>query len=709
MLLGLMSDNDASVRAQREPSPTPVVEEERLLDVVLAAARRPQTPAFQRDDYDSELLRLRDELVEVRLPEDKASILEQMDRIARLASQRQKQLRVRLDVGAPYFGHMRLVDEDEENRRDILIGKQTFVRDGVRIVDWRNAPISRVFYQRNEGDDFSLLIAGRMMEGEVVLRRTVTIQDAELLRVSGPQGTWVKTGRDWVEVGSAAPMLAGGAGTAARPEKLQPVLGVGTGAVRLGHVGRVDKHLPEIASLLDAEQFDLITRPDSGLVAIQGSAGSGKTTVALHRVAYLAFLDRQRFNPARSLVVVFSRALAAYISKVLPALGVEGVPVATYEDWARSMRSRVARKLPDRYSDETPGVVTRLKLHSALLPMLERGVADNPNMSTVELFDELFTSRGWLGQGVDEHAPGAFSETELDAVHRWCTDQFYVRDDGGGLREHDVPCLDREDDTILIRLHQLRHGGLPAGRGRKLAYRHLVVDEAQDLSPLELSVLLATVAPDAPITLAGDTAQKVIEDNDFQEWQQVLSALDQQHVQVSPLSVSYRSTAQIMRVAREVLGPLAPDEPLLAAREGHVPQLLRFPGRGEAATYLGDALKRLMEAEPTASVAVLTRYEHQADAIYGSLERVAISRLRRVKDHDFRFEAGIDVTDIRQAKGLEFDYVVLMDTDTVTYPVSDTSRHMLHVGITRAAHQVWLVAVGPPSRVLPSWLTPSHL
>ncbi len=69
-----------------DPLPGPVVEEMRLLEVVMTVAQRPQEIAFQRDNYDTELLRLRDELSEARLPEDKASILEQMDRVSRLAN-----------------------------------------------------------------------------------------------------------------------------------------------------------------------------------------------------------------------------------------------------------------------------------------------------------------------------------------------------------------------------------------------------------------------------------------------------------------------------------------------------------------------------------------------------------------------------------------------------------------------------------------------
>src|SRR5204862_6466190 len=101
---------------------------------------------------------------------------------------------------------------------------------------------------------------------------------------------------------------------------------------------------------------------------------------------------------------------------------------------------------------------------------------------------------------------------------------------------------------------------------------------------------------------------------------------------------------------------------------------------------------------------ILTRTPTQANEAYEALLRADPPSLRRVADHDFSFTPGIEVTDVRQAKGLEFDYVVMLDVDAVAYPVTDASRRLLHVGITRAAHQCWLVCTGTPSRVLPDWL-----
>src|SRR5262249_1189507 len=151
--------------------------------------------------------------------------------------------------------------------------------------------------------------------------------------VASPQGTFVRN-KDgaWRRIATREAKLI--------TEKKWDKAGNGdrNGAPRLGVDAsgqlRDDKHLPAIASLLDQAQFELISKPGSGLVAVQGSAGSGKTTVGLHRVAYLAYAEPSRFRPERMLVVVPNDALVHYVGRVLPSLGVEGVPVSTFARWS---------------------------------------------------------------------------------------------------------------------------------------------------------------------------------------------------------------------------------------------------------------------------------------------------------------------------------------------------------------------------------------
>jgi DNA helicase II / ATP-dependent DNA helicase PcrA len=157
----------------------------------------------------------------------------------------------------------------------------------------------------------------------------------------------------------------------------------------------------------------------------------------------------------------------------------------------------------------------------------------------------------------------------------------------------------------------------------------------------------------------------------------------------------------VMQLARDVLGPeLAPPDPLVA-RSGAPVELHEFGDAGEAVAFLGDALRALVSREPTASTAVIARYPEQADLYYEGLARSEVPSLRRVRRHDFEFTPGVDVTEVSQVKGLEFDYVILVEVGAQTYPDTVEARHLLHIGMTRAAHQLWLVSTGDPSPLLP--------
>jgi DNA helicase-2/ATP-dependent DNA helicase PcrA len=78
-----------------------------------------------------------------------------------------------------------------------------------------------------------------------------------------------------------------------------------------------------------------------------------------------------------------------------------------------------------------------------------------------------------------------------------------------------------------------------------------------------------------------------------------------------------------------------------------------------------------------------------------------IPSLRRVRAQDFSFRPGVEVTDIRQVKGLEFDYVVMVDVNASTFGTDDESRHLFHIAATRAAHQLWLLVTADPSPLIP--------
>jgi DNA helicase-2/ATP-dependent DNA helicase PcrA len=535
----------------------------------------------------------------------------------------------------------------------------------------------------------------------------------------------------------------------------------------------------------------------------------------------LAFHDARRFRADRMLVVVFNDALARYISEVLPALGVGGVPIRTYENWVQKLRQSLFPRLPSRYHDDTPAVVTRLKKHPAMLRAIDAHVAalaqqfeteikaalgedpqaaaalsawqatverplshrlhallglTEPN-SNVKLeldarvglervaraalrdarditanWAELLSDRQQLGQYFETLAPGAFSAGELDRAHAWCAartaeaiaeienrnEERAARreqrkeeaslksldeqrepedededDEHGGHRRgidgaelNEGAKLDLEDDTLILRLSQRLRGPLTRAATNKdpLVYEHILVDEAQDLSPVELAVVLDCSSKARSITLSGDVQQRLLMDNGFSDWKTVLGDLGMAHVEIEPLKLSYRSTAEIIEFSRQVLGPLASKDEPVAVRAGAPVELFSFGHSGDALAYLAEALRELMQSEPSASVAVVSRYPEQADVYYEGLKRGEVPYVRRIADQDFPFRPGIDVTDVRQVKGLEFDYVIAVEVSDAAYPAEDEARHLLHICATRAAHQLWILTTSRPSPLIPEEL-----
>ncbi|MEP6655147.1 MAG: 3'-5' exonuclease, partial [Myxococcales bacterium] len=316
----------------------------------------------------------------------------------------------------------------------------------------------------------------------------------------------------------------------------------------------------------------------------------------------------------------------------------------------------------------------------------------------------FLTDRTALGAAFERHAPGTFSAGQLDEVHRWCVERDRMRT-GGRNPDEDAEsyALDPEDDALLLRIYQIQRGPLTGPKG-PLLVEHLMVDEVQDFSPVELAVLLETTTRQRSVTLAGDVAQAIAPEHGFSSWSQMLDDLGIPHERVEPLRVSYRSTREIVDAAEHVLGPLMGDVRPVAPRTGAPVESFGFGSAGEATEFLSHALVELMRAEPTASVALIARHPEQARLYYEALAEIEIPSLRIVADQDFSFTAGIDVTDVRQTKGLEFDIVILLEVTDASYPLSDDARRLLHVAMTRAAHQLWITYTGAPSPLLPESL-----
>lgn len=694
-----------SEEPDREPDVVVREELAALVSVREKLAEIPPTRTASEAPIVRELERIRERMLSGDENKDHSALAEQYRNQSAILNQlRSAGEVVQVDAASPYFAHLRL--EEEGRTRDLFLGRTTCLEKGVRIVDWRDAPISKIFYSYRQGEEFDEEISGRDRQGSVVARRMVRIREGVLERVQAPEGDFSLDPSEpcgWRADSMGAPKLAGGEAAALRYDSEDAARARRMGEGRDGEILRADKRLPEITSLIDPTQFDLITRPASGYLVIRGSAGSGKTTVALHRIAYLAYAD-PRIDGPETLVVVFSKALARYVAHVLPSLGLDGVRITTYRDWVHEERRRHFPHLPAHPRDDTPATVQRIKLHSALDVALERQVARVLGPRSMEqAFDDwasVLTQRQQLGEVFAELAPGLFSERDLDRFVEWNRRRLDALSAALAGDEDADGAIDPEDDALLLRAWQRRIGPLQGRSKRPIYYRHAVLDEVQDFAPIEVRVLLECLRPESSITLAGDTQQHLMEHSGFTSWTGFFHELGLDGAEIETLRVSYRSSQQVMDFATSLLGELQEDEQVVTTRSGPPVELFRLSDRGACVGFLSDVLRDLMAAEPNASVAVLTPNPTVSDLYFAGLERAELPRLRRIRDGEFPFKAGIEVTEVTQVKGLEFDYVIVLDVDSANYPDTPASRRMLHVAATRAVHQLWMMSVGTPSRLV---------
>jgi len=807
------------VRVELSAEQTKVLEEEQLLLlqvkqglIILAAEDKKNNLSNLQLEG---IIELRDSLAET-LPEDVPAVMAQMERMVLLHSQQNSHNPSNgYNLDTPYFAHIVL---SENNRvRNLLIGNQNCFSTHLPcpIVDWKNAPISKIFYRYREGDEYVEDIGERELEGELIKRRMLLIENGNLMRINWPGGILEDLSSEqggsnnWRLVSQKTPRLESGHGKTLEEIEVTGKSSLNAGGkTDLSFSGyRVDKHLRQITALVDPQQFEIITHSDYGIILIQGGAGSGKTTVALHRLAYLMTKKPQYFKPKTVLPIVFGHALANYMSRVLPALGVKGVVPQTYHKWISGLRQRVLPDLPGNYAENTPMDVIELKRHplwlkyyleetkkrtlkfrelfevrlakveglnllleewgiTTGLPLIPRllsllrwskgefaikkmtnhesrrmekklhnvleqsfpEIFEAPHLLISQIWNDCLVNKELLFETVERLAPGEFSETQLTSSWNWAVRQYQKRIAAGETIESDRVSLvdqvefygnkkfnfeddrcslDEEDDSLLLILYQMLMGPIKSKNGKILSYSHLMLDEAQDFGPLEFQILVSLTPEKHPsVTLAGDMDQRIMLGRKHETWDESLSYLTLPDgskpdvTALSPLQIGYRSTDEIMKAAKKVIGEHSVNTTWHSTRQGAPVNVFRFQESGAMVAFLADTLEDLCVREPLASIAVLTRTNEAALKLYEGLQRTDLANMRIIRNQEFSFTPGIDVTDISQTKGLEFDTVIIADADASTYGPDMLSRQLLYVGLTRAAHQLWLLHCGNPSKLI---------
>jgi len=624
-------------------------------------------------------------------------------------------------IEEPYFGRVVTLEEDGEEV-SFKIGKKSNIEAG--IVDWRNGPISGLFFNYEQSEEFFETINERERCGRIKIRRTYKVDKGVLVQIGTPEGVFRRTESGWIKLETEQEIAAH------RSRGLQSN----------------EKRLPNILSLITSEQFDMITTDPKRPVIIQGSAGSGKTTVALHRLGWLLHKGNSHARAENTRVIVMNKSLQVYVSSTLPSMGIRGVNAVTFNSWALSIIRSAARGKAFFKYRELPEFVEKIKFSNGILGALSWFVDKEVRNVDASISKEFFANKElielWKAGSAKAlqprlkdflhdisklDIPVKEKQTALDYVKHLSIDQEdYVGDlyrllsdekllssflpTEPKLKEHlsflsrmveknrRKNFLDYYDMSLILRLIQLKYGGLPNKYGGIDELDHLVIDEAQDFGPVEFSIMMNSVGDKRDLTIVGDVSQKILFSRKFIGWENILENLKIKKDTLIKLEVSFRCTVPIMNLARKIEGN---KDPIPFGRPGSPIAWHRAVNDNDFLETLPAWVNGLMKKDPYKLIALICRHPKQAMELKEELKEMISCEVRVGYRDQFSFEPGVVVTNIHQVKGLEFDSVALVKPSEEFYPSRNLeSRNMIYVGVTRAQEDLLIITDNSFSRIL---------
>lgn len=604
-----------------------------------------------------------------------------------------------------YLAHLRLQQRGIETNVLLTSGdrqrRARALEGGIVIADHAESAYGQLFFAAREGARAG---AGKL-RGLVLERNVVGFHKGELVQIATQDGL----------------LARGSDGSWHRAPGLQRrVLSMRSAAARRHPPSLIDVHL-------DPAQRHVVDLPAGRSVLVLGEAGHGKTTVALHRLARLAHAAQGRM---RTLVLVPSVGLERLIEPLLASLRVD-VEVRVYERWALAQLRRAFPGLSRRVSESATASVIRFKrdpaLAEALARLAERApgrIDDEPRgrakrtalVSRGDL-QHLFGDRALIarvvaasrdpigGHGVAElveHTRVQFSrrsEVEYAHVDRARLRTLDGRSLDAGTPLEDAGSIDPEDCAVLFELERLRAARQHREPTAPELYDCIVLDEAQELAPLELKLIGRSLASGGSLIVAGDADQQTDPAAFFGGWEASMEALGCQQYERATLGVNYRCPPKVVRVAKRLV-PSTSVAPGVEAggAVGRDPPFLEFINEAHLAFWSIDEIREIRRRDRRASVAVICRGPATSRRLTRLLRHALDARL--VLDGTFAYESGVNVTTVDHVKGLEFDYVIVPDASKTNYPDQPSSRRALYVAVTRSRHELALGAVTEPTPLL---------
>ena len=600
-----------------------------------------------------------------------------------------KRKRLTKILAIPYFGRIDFLEKKENSKvMPIYIGIHTFYDPESRatlIHDWR-APVSSMFYDHELGEAGYRSPSGEI-KGVISLKRQYRIRGGKMEFM------------------------------------IESALTVHDDILQKELSSNADDKMKNIVATIQREQNRIIRNEDIRTLIIQGVAGSGKTSIALHRIAYLLYTFRDSISSKDILIVSPNKVFSDYISNVLPELGEETVPET-------SMEQILSGVLEHKYKYQTYfGLVNEL-LEKPSSSLINR-IAYKASFGFISELDKFILHiENTYFKAADVKLtkyitiPAPFIEEQylrfnrypirrrFDAMADYMLDMlkiqytFTVTTTGRNLLKKEIRLMFAGNNDIQVykdffkwtnnpgmfkmrKGHTLEYSDLAPlaylhlaleGNGNQpFRVKHLLIDEMQDYSPIQYKVIQKLFP--CRKTVLGDAGQSVnpYGSSTAETIQKSLTASE-----IMKLCKSYRSTFEITDFAQKI-HPNAELEPV--ARHGEKPQILQF---GSAVEELSGIMGLISTYRKSGykSLGIICKTEQQARKMADMLKSYA-NDISFLSSQSSAFVQGIVITSAHMAKGLEFDEVIIPQTDERNYR-SEIDKSMLYVAVTRAMHRLTL-------------------
>ncbi|MCA1777614.1 MAG: AAA family ATPase, partial [Loktanella sp.] len=492
-----------------------------------------------------------------------------------------------------------------------------------------------------------------------------------------------------------------------------------------------DEGMKNIVATIQRDQNAIIRDAEAQTLIIQGVAGSGKTSIALHRIAFLLYRFKDTLTSSDILIISPNRVFADYIGNVLPELGEESVPEI-------GMETLAAQLLGDKLRFQTFFEQTALLLDTDDAAMKDRirAKAAPEFLRQIEAYAQHLEKTSFQPEDIvirKRPLPGFVFETTWDRLKRLDLAERIVAAGNSVIEQFEAQYnieLRKEERAVIrkavrgmVKRTTLRKAykeffdwieqpDLFKPTSGKLEYadvfpliylrmltegvenpyenvKHLLVDEMQDYTPVQYAVLSRLFS--CRKTILGDSTQSV---NPYsastpERIEEVLEGAWR-----VTLNKSYRSSWEIMQFALKI----SPNPDLIAMeRHGPVPDVHVVETQKDAVKRIVAAVADFKASDHT-SLAVLAKTQGQAKRLHKALEETGVGA-RLLEEGSAGFTTGIVVCTPHLAKGLEFDRVIIPDASAAVF-ATEMDRNLLYVACTRAMHRLSLISVGAPSQFL---------